>query len=114
MTKNQKLWLWIGAALFAIPEILWSPVVNIIYEFTQSSNKTQSLRQNFLTNPDNITSLNCVLFLQGLGILFLIFVLCTTKKTWTVWIGLILLILLGMATWFLFYLSVTLGRHGIN
>lgn len=114
MTKSQKLWFWVGAALFVVPEVLWSPVANLVYEFTQSSNRTESLRQNFLTNPDNITSLNCVLFLQGVGILFLVFVLLTNKKTAAVWIGLVLLVALGMATWFLFYISVTLGRHGIN
>lgn len=30
MTKNQKLWFWIGAALFAIPELLFSFLVGSI------------------------------------------------------------------------------------
>lgn len=30
MTKNQKLWFWIGLALFAIPEILFSFLVGSI------------------------------------------------------------------------------------
>jgi hypothetical protein len=114
MTKNQKIWFWVGVALFAIPEILWSPIVNIIYEFTQNSNKTVPLRNNFLMNPDNITLLNYVLFMQGVGVMILIVDLLMMKKNWKVWLVLALLMVFGVAVWFLFYLSVALGRHGIN
>lgn len=30
MTKNQKLWFWVGLALFAVPEILFSFLVGSI------------------------------------------------------------------------------------
>ena len=29
MTKVQKIWLWIFVAMFAIPEILWSPILTL-------------------------------------------------------------------------------------
>lgn len=30
MTKNQKIWFWVGVALFVVPEILWGPVLGVL------------------------------------------------------------------------------------
>lgn len=53
MSKNQKILLAIALALFFVPEILWSPVGNYIYELMQLGGTIHSLRNNFLTNSDN-------------------------------------------------------------
>lgn len=51
MTKNHKLFFWIGLGLFLIPELLWSPVFNYVYELLQlGSNDIAHLRESFLTN----------------------------------------------------------------
>jgi len=71
MTKIQKIWLWIFVAMFAVPEILWSPVVNFYYEFLQSSwtSYVQPFRDSFLQDSDNLNYLRFVIFLQFMGLL---------------------------------------------
>ena len=71
LTKKQKIWLWIFIAMFAVPEILWSPVANFYYEFFQSSwtSYVQPIRDNFLQNSDNLSYLKFVIFLQLIGLL---------------------------------------------
>ena len=70
MTKNQKLWFWIGLALFAIPEILWSPLSNYVYELSQVGGPINSLRSNFLTTDDkyNFTWYGLLLLIQFIGL----------------------------------------------
>lgn len=73
MTKQQKIWLWIGLCLAFVPEILWSPVGNFIYSWTQPTvnGSVQLLRHNFLADSDitaNVYSL--ILFFQSVGLLF--------------------------------------------
>jgi len=52
MQKSQKIWLWIPAALFFLPEILWNPLVNFLYSFFMPiiNGSSQILRDNFLLN----------------------------------------------------------------
>ncbi|MBL8031581.1 MAG: hypothetical protein JNK33_04645 [Candidatus Doudnabacteria bacterium] len=69
MTKNQKLWFWIGLALFAIPEILWSPVVNVFYDLFQSSNSVAVFRDNLLTSGNHVNLFISILGLQLFGLL---------------------------------------------
>ena len=69
MTKKQKIWLGVFLAMFLVPEILWSPVGNIIFELFQSGNAV-SLRNNFLTNYQHIFIYRFVLILQLSGLLF--------------------------------------------
>lgn len=114
MSKTQKVLLVISLALFIVPEMLWSPVTNITYEFLQNSNNVQPLRNNFLINPDNITALNFVLFFQLVGVLAVSVVLFKVKKNLLGWLALFLSVILILLTACLFYLSITLGRHGIG
>jgi hypothetical protein len=114
MTKIQKVWLLVFLAMVVLPEILWSPIANIISEFLQNSNNVHPYRNNFLMNPDNITVLNLVLFLQSLGLILSIIILIKTKKDFLSWLFLILLIIIAIPVVYIFYLSMTLGRHGID
>ena|ERR1700733_7569769 len=74
MTKIQKVWLWIYAGLFVVPEVLWSPVVNFYYQFIKGMHVSNvpPLRNNFLQNIDNTIWLKLVIFIQALGILLLL------------------------------------------
>ena len=56
MTKKQKIWLGVFLALFIVPEVLWSPVGNFVYEIMQSGNAggTHPVRLNFLQVSDNV------------------------------------------------------------
>lgn len=56
MTKNQKIWFWVGVALFAIPEILWSPVLGLF-----------PWGRSFTISADYHFSLTVVVLLQTLG-----------------------------------------------
>jgi hypothetical protein len=115
MTKTQKIWLGIFLAMFVVPEIVWAPVTNLIYEFMQNTNNTLPYRNNFLMNPDNITWLSVVLAIQLLGSIFSIVLLFKNKtKGLIFWSIISLLIILALVILFLFYLSITLGRHGIT
>lgn len=69
MTKNQKLLFWVGAALFAIPEILWSPVVNVLNDLLQNSNSVVIFRSNFLTTGNHSNLFMFILGLQLLGLI---------------------------------------------
>ena len=82
MNKIQKIWMWIFVAMFAIPEILWSPITNFYYEFFQSSKTSyvQPLRNNFLQVSDNSSYLKFVMFLQFLGLLLLFIFLVRNKS----------------------------------
>jgi len=76
MSKRQKIWLGIFGAMFLVPEILWSPMIDFYYQLILQSNSSgivPPLRQNFLTNSDNISILKFVISMQLLGLsLFLI------------------------------------------
>ncbi len=76
MSKRQKIWLGIFGAMFLIPEILWSPIIDFYYQLILQSNSSgmvSSLRQNFLTKSDNISILKFVISIQLLGLsLFLV------------------------------------------
>jgi len=115
MTKIQKIWLGISSMMFLLPELLWCPISNFIYIFTQNSNSPKVFRDNFLLNSDNITSLNIVLFIQFLGILILLINLIKHKKSNLIfWLIILFLILLTVITFLIFYMSVTIGRNGIG
>jgi len=70
MTKKQKIWLGIFLAMFLIPEALWSPVGNIVYELTQTgqSGGTHPFRYTILQNSDNLAWLRLVFFIQLVGV----------------------------------------------
>lgn len=115
MTKKQKIWLSVTSAMFILPEILWSPVSNIIYELLQKTNNVQPYRINFLMNSDKIVYLSFVLFAQFVGcLLTLIFFLKHKHNNILFWTVILLLILLTFVTLFIFYMSITLGKNGIG
>ena len=99
--------------MFIVPELLWSPVGNLIYEFSQNSG--QPYRNNFLMNMDNIGWLNWVLLIQALGLLFLvIFLWKNFKRSFLYCLAALLVTILMLIVFYLFYISITLGRHGIS
>ncbi len=75
MTKNNKILFWVGMGLFIIPELLWSPVLNYLYELLQiGSGEISSLRMNFLLNNQNYGFFwyGFIVALQLLGLLIMI------------------------------------------
>lgn len=75
MKKTQKFWLWVSIAMFAIPELLWSPIVNFIYIFWKGGNVPIILRDNFLMSSDYRELLIIILFVQFVGALLSAFLL---------------------------------------
>jgi len=82
MSKTQKIWLAVSLFLFLVPEILWSPVWNFIYQIPQSGHggSTYPFRENFLTVTDNTDILAVVLIVQAIGLASFIFWLMFVKQ----------------------------------
>jgi len=83
MTKVQKTWLWVFGAMVVVPEVLWSPVINLYYEFFQSSYSgyVKPFNNNFLQNSDNLKYLKFVISLQFIGaVLFFMFWIINKKS----------------------------------
>lgn len=112
MSKSQKIWLWISVAMFAIPEILWSPVSNFYYELLQSSSTSyvKPFRYSFLQNSDNLNYLKFFVFLQLIGLLGTLVVAIKNKNNknaiW-IYISTILLIALLLLVAFELYFAMT-------
>ena len=67
--------------MFALPEILWSPVGNFLYTFWKGGNIPAILRNNFLLAPDYRWLLIPVILIQVIGALMgAIFVFRTSVK----------------------------------
>lgn len=81
MSKTQKIWLWISVALFTIPEILWSPVVNFMYTIYRGGNVPSILRDNFLVHSDYRRLAIMIIFLQSMGALFTLFIVCRSSAS---------------------------------
>lgn len=114
MTKTQKVWLGVFLAMFIVPEVLWSPVENIAYDFLQNSNNVKIFRPNFLTSPDNITILLLFLAFQLVGLISsLILISKSQLNFWFKSLCIIVLILLLIITGAVFYFAFSL-RHGIS
>lgn len=114
MTKKQKIWMGIFSAMFVIPEILWSPIGNLTYDFFQNSNNVEIFRPNFLTIPDNISLLIYVLCVQFVGILGLTISTIRTNISSKLKLFLIpIMIIILCATSFILYTVFSL-RHGIG
>jgi len=114
MTKTQKIWMWIFGAMFLIPEILWSPVLNFYYEFLQTSKTSyvQSLRNGFLQNPDNINFLRITILVEFIGVLLFLFLLVKNKNLLRGTIKYILIILflvLALVFGFALFSALTLS-----
>lgn len=83
MTKTQKIWLWIFIAMFALPEILWSPVANFLFSFFSSpvNGIPQLLSNNFLFNFENEALLKLIIVIQFLGIVLFVLSWFKNKKS---------------------------------
>jgi len=111
---KQKIWLYIFPGMFLVPEILWSPLWNIIDSFLQNSNNIEIFRPNFLTDIDNYNSLLVVLTIQVIGVLGVLILIYKTKlkillKSLLFLILLLLFIVSGLILYTAFYM-----RHGIG
>lgn len=115
MEKSKKIMLWIFLAMFLIPELLWSPILNIIFNLIQNSDPAPTLRPNFLINSDNFTPLLVTLAIQIIGLVGSSSLLILSKKiefSYKTPLIVILFILLLIAS-FIFMLIFGL-RHGIG
>ena len=116
MTKTQKIMFWVFSGLFLLPEILWSPIGNFIYEFVDDSANVKPFRDNFLMGFDNYNLYSSVLFVQFVSILsFFIYLIYLHKKISNkivLWLGLIVSFLLSVIAFFCFGLSISLRNIG--
>lgn len=116
MTVKKRLWFWLGLALAVIPEILWSPVGNYLYEFWTNHLSGNSLpfRDNWLLVPMNINYFSFVLLVQSIGLLIATtaWVLACPKSGQKILVGSIGYGL-SLIVLFLFGLSVSLRSIGL-
>lgn len=67
LSKTQKIALSIFAAMFVVPEVLWSPIANFIYSIWVGGNTPATLRDNFLIHSDYRKIAIVVVFIQCVG-----------------------------------------------
>lgn len=114
MEKIRKIWFWVFLAMFLLPEILWSSILNMTNAILQNNNVTIFFRPNFLMQSDNRSLLLFVLVIQLIGILGLIVQIYRRNfnKYFKILILLVLssiLIITGFVAYLLFY-----TRNGIG
>ena len=81
MTKKQKVWLGIFLAMFIVPEVLWSPVGNVINSLLQSGKvHPQILRDNFLLNYKYENILKTIITIQSIGVILALFYFVKIRK----------------------------------
>jgi hypothetical protein len=110
MTKNQKIWFAVFLAMFLVPEILWSPIGNFYYELLQTtkSGGTYPIRENFLTNSDNVDFLRFILLLQFIGALITLLIAFVSKlNKFAKYFIVILLFVIFLVVGFALYFSVS-------
>ncbi len=107
MSKTQKIWMWIFLAMFLIPEILWSPILNVSASFLlpPQNGSIQIIRNNFLFDYKNENLLKIVVIIQIIAA-FLFFLLWVRGKNHNIiyWIVLLISILILLVGLFIFYL----------
>jgi hypothetical protein len=108
LSKIQKIWMWIFVVMFALPEILWSPVGNFVYIFIKNSDPATLLRTNFLTEAGPNFLYKIIVLIQLVGLCSFLFILIKDGKRafkkWQYYVLLILDLLLVLLTAFVFYL----------
>ena len=118
MTKKQRIGFWSILGLFILPEILWSPVGNFIYELSQTSRSggTHPFRNTFLEDTSNINMLSTVLFIQMLGLfasaVYLIVMHNSVRNKWLLWPSVAVLLFSSVVVFYLFGFSITLRSIG--
>jgi hypothetical protein len=114
MSRIQKVWLGIFTAMFVVPEMLWSPVINLVYSFLQNSNNVKVFRPNFTTNSDNTNLLIFFLAFQLTGLIGALVLISKAKfNLWVKSILILILLLMSILTGLVFYVAFSL-RHGIG
>lgn len=118
MTKKQKFLLTTSLALFLIPELLWSPLLNDIYArmMPLKNGSVEFFRPNFLTNIDNLNTASVVLFIEFLGLLLTLLQLIRLRKViinkFILGLSVFVLSLLSIVSFFNFGLSIALRNIG--
>lgn len=111
MTKIQKVWIWLLAAIFVVPEIIWSPITKIFVSLNEPTDNGhyKVFRQNFLDNYNNIGLWNGMVLLQLLGIIFLFIYLLFLRKRFNnkflFWIAELVLLFFGIFVFYYYSLS---------
>lgn len=96
--------------MFLVPEVLWSPVGNIIYEFMQSGN-VAPLRDNFLLKADNLIYFHVVSLIQLVGlVLSFISIVRIGKKSFLSWLILVIISCLVLINLSILYSSFALSN----
>jgi len=104
--------------MFAVPEVLWSPIANFYYGVIRDSNPGSyyhEFRDNFLTNGDNTGSLKLVIVTQFLALMVVFVILIKSKFSNSVAkiIAILLLSLLifcvGFVTLFMMSFNLQIG-----
>lgn len=112
MTKKQKIWFGVFLAMFLVPEILWSPVGNVVYELFQSGN-SNSLRSNFLTGYQHNSIYQSILIFQTVGLMLSIYYLKkNVLKKLVKYCLIVFLIILLILTLAVLYLSFAVKNLG--
>src|SRR3989338_6886427 len=110
METKQKKQLWVSLAMFVVPEILWNPVVNILYSFFQSEKINPSiLRNNFLLEYRYEPLLKFFIIVQFIGIMLTMFYIIKygkNIKNLIFWPLVLICSVLVIITAFAFYLMI--------
>lgn len=118
MSKKQKIYFWILLGLFIIPEVLWNPVGNFIFQLSQTgrSGGTYPFRNNFLQDSSNANLYSTVLFIQLFGLfasaVYLIAIHKSVNNKWLLWPFVVVLLLASVVVFYLFGFSIKLRTFG--
>jgi hypothetical protein len=112
MTKNQKILLWVSIALFIVPEVIWSPVINFYHDLfnTNKIGGTTIFRNSFLQSPDNLDLLKLVLLIELIGTVSALIIIFKNRHSisnlvrgWVLVILMVLLVVIfGFALYFIY------------
>lgn len=114
MEKSKKIWLGVFLGMVIVPEVLWSPITNFIYELLQNSNHVKVLRDNFINNPDHISSLILCILVQLIGLIFIFLFILKTRFNWVLKVMALLVIIISLVIVGLVFFLVFSLRHGIG
>lgn len=116
MKKIYKVLLGVFMAMFLVPELLWSPAGNFVYEFLSDTAYVRPFRKSFLFEFGNDNFLSTVLFTQFLGVFSTFIWLIVFHKhipnKITFWSALTIAFLLSIVLFFCFGLSISLRNFG--
>jgi len=113
ISKVQKIWLWIFAGMFLVPEILWSPVLTYVLPFSLGNG--YKFRNSFIFSgyySPSITTL--VMLFQFLGVLLFTVILYKNKENLRYkYIILFFLSLISLVTLLVLVLQIALSKSDL-